>query len=106
MKRGIRVYAAILLLALVALAAFFAAPRNSFASTLLAAEKAPLVDLNSASKLELVKLPGVGEAIAEKIIAGRPWKSKYDLVVKQVVSRNVYDKFAKLVIARQAGRAK
>lgn len=67
----------------------------------MAAEKARLVDLNSASKVELVKLPGVGEAIADRIIAGRPWVSKYDLVVKKVVTRGVYDKFARLVVARQ-----
>jgi DNA uptake protein ComE-like DNA-binding protein len=65
------------------------------------AEKTELIDLNSASKAVLVKLPGVGEAIADKIIAGRPWKSKYDLGEKKVVSRGVYDKFAKLVVARQ-----
>jgi len=65
------------------------------------ARKTDLVDLNSATRAELVKLPGVGEAIADKIIAGRPWKSKYDLVVKKVVTRSVYDKFARLVIARQ-----
>lgn len=64
-------------------------------------KKTELVDLNSASKPELVKLPGVGEAIADRIIAGRPWKSKYDLVVKKVVTRGTYDKFARLVIARQ-----
>lgn len=65
------------------------------------AKKSELVDLNSASKTELVKLPGVGEAVADKIVAGRPWKSKYDLVLKKVVTRSVYDKFARLVIARQ-----
>lgn len=65
------------------------------------AKKSELIDLNSASKAELVKLPGVGEAIADKIVAGRPWKSKYDLVLKKVVTRSVYDKFARLVIARQ-----
>ena len=68
----------------------------------MAAEKSALVDLNSAAQADLVKLPGVGEAIADKIIAGRPWKSKYDLVVKKVVTRSAYDKFAKLVVARQA----
>lgn len=65
------------------------------------ATKSELVDLNSASKAELVKLPGVGEAIAGRIIEGRPWKSKYDLVVKKIVTRSVYDKFARLVVARQ-----
>ncbi len=63
--------------------------------------KTDLLDLNSATRSELVKLPGVGDAIADKIIGGRPWKSKYDLVVKKVVTRSVYDKFARLVIARQ-----
>jgi competence protein ComEA len=86
----------------------FAAPAGTPATAMakgpsaLAAEKtAALLDLNSATKAELMKLPGVGDAIADKIIAGRPWKSKYDLVLKKVVTRNVYDKFAKLVVARQ-----
>ena len=63
--------------------------------------KTELVDLNTAKRAELIKLPGVGEAIADKIIAGRPWKSKYDLVVKKVVTRATYDKFSKYVIAHQ-----
>lgn len=67
----------------------------------VSAKKSELVDLNSAAKAELVKLPGVGEAIADRIVAGRPWKSKYDLVLKKVVARSVYDKFSRLVIARQ-----
>jgi DNA uptake protein ComE-like DNA-binding protein len=62
----------------------------------------PLVDLNSAAKADLVKLPGLGDATADKIIAGRPWRSKYDLVVKKVVARSNYDKFARFVVARQA----
>lgn len=71
-------------------------------TTDMADDKKPvLVDLNSATKAELTKLPAVGDAIADKIIAGRPWRSKYDLVVKKVVTRSQYDKFAKLVIARQ-----
>lgn len=74
--------------------------RSAFAVP-LAAEKTPLVDLNSASRAVLVKLPGVSEAIADRIIAGRPWSSKYDLVVKKVVSRGTYDKFARWVVARQ-----
>jgi len=62
---------------------------------------APLLDLNSASKADLVKLPGLGDVAADKIIAGRPWRSKYDLVVKKVVTRSNYDKFSKYVVARQ-----
>ena len=62
----------------------------------------PLVDLNSAPKADLVKLPGLGDGTADKIIAGRPWRSKYDLVVKKAVNRSSYDKFARFVVARQA----
>ena len=62
----------------------------------------PLVDLNSAAKADLVRLPGLGDGAADKIISGRPWHSKYDLVVKKVVTRSNYDKFARFVVARQA----
>ncbi len=78
-------------------------PHRSDAHQGLAAERQPLVDLNSASKAELVRLPGVGAAIADRILAGRPWRSKYDLVVKKVVSRSTYEKFARFVVARQPG---
>lgn len=64
-------------------------------------KKVGLVDLNSATRAELTKLPAVGDAIADRIIAGRPWRSKYDLVLKKAVTRSQYDKFAKMVIARQ-----
>lgn len=79
-----------------------AVPTHAHAHVAAAADKTALLDLNTASKPELMKLPAVGDAISDKIIAGRPWKSKYDLVVKKIVTRSAYDKFAKLVVARQA----
>jgi DNA uptake protein ComE-like DNA-binding protein len=61
----------------------------------------PKVDLNSASREELEKLPGVGEAIADKIIAARPLKSKDELMSKNIVTKAEYSKLSSRVIARQ-----
>jgi competence protein ComEA len=60
------------------------------------------VDLNSASKEELAKLPGIGDAIADKIIAARPYKAKDELVSKNIVTKSEYKKFEAHVIAKQA----
>lgn len=64
--------------------------------------KAALVDLNTASKEDLEKLPGIGEAIAAKIVAGRPFKAKNELLTRGLVNRGEYAKLAPHVIAKQA----
>jgi len=62
---------------------------------------AVLVDINSASKLELDALPGIGSARADAIIKGRPYKGKDDLVQKKIIPPNVYDGIEDKIIARQ-----
>jgi DNA uptake protein ComE-like DNA-binding protein len=60
-----------------------------------------MLDLNSASRDELMKLKGVGDARADAIIKGRPYKGKNDLLDRKIVPENVYNDIKDKIIAKQ-----
>jgi len=62
---------------------------------------AALIDINTATEAELKTIPGIGEAYAKKIIAGRPYRAKNELVQKKVLPQGVYEKVKDQIVAKQ-----
>ena|SRR5436190_23763872 len=79
-----------------------AAPKKATPTLKAAPAKTTLLDINSATKAELMMLSGIGDAYSQKILDGRPYKRKDELVSKKIIPQATYDKIKDQIIAKQA----
>jgi DNA uptake protein ComE-like DNA-binding protein len=64
------------------------------------------LDINSATKDQLEALPGIGSTYSQKIIDGRPYHSKRDLLTRKIVPQKTYAGIQDKIIAHRATAAK
>ncbi len=77
---------------------------KSAKATSSTAKSGALLDINSATASELKSLPGIGDAYSQKIVNGRPYSRKDQLVSKKIIPQATYDKIKDMIIAKQSSK--
>ena len=77
-------------------------PKTAEAAKSATAVKQEPVDINSASEADLKAMAGIGDAYAKKIVAGRPYAKKDQLLSRKILPKATYDKIKDQIVAKQA----
>ena len=77
------------------------APAHAAQPTGLTVPAAGLLDINTATIDQLKSLPGIGDAYARRIIAGRPYTAKNQLITRGIIPQAAYDKVKDQIIAHR-----
>lgn len=92
---------ALLVLSLLATAAFGAQVKDMPKTPVKPVNRsAAIVDINTAPEADIVAV-GIDRAVAKKIVDGRPWRNKRDLLTKQLLTKEQYEKFKDSIVAKQ-----